>query len=506
MSDLSLNKILLKEINNVLQNRKTTSDKNSNNKSVFAGYNTNNDNDSDDLYGNLISLKGDEQTTESKNYNNFLKLYKQEPVNHTATDDKKEDDVPAPSSSGADFEMKPVVKEKQTSPSDKILLEKAIRETEKAKKLKEEEKLKEEKLVQEEKEKNSEEYKALLKELKTITKNYYEKMTNRQLILITEVGGSSNEIKKENMTYSNLINNLNVAGKYRLADNEGNIVVASVSEIPKDAKQTNGSYYSENGEKYVVMSQVNSADYFQKALRNKEIIIQQAKTDDAENTWVNIGWNNIAFISDVYYTEDDADAEKEYKEKINALYEKSSMKVVLDDMDTVAEKYIDKEELKKLEEKCTERLNNRIFNFVYTENDDTKTETLSYYTLSNAKNLGEFRYADSDGNIVVASSSEIPEASTKIGDAYYTSDGKKYIIKSELKDFDSFQNLLREGEIKLQKKSTNNEEISWEDISWEACSFIQDALFIEDDVAAEAEYEYETARLKEEAYLKYLSE
>ncbi|MBQ7450913.1 hypothetical protein IJS77_05790 [bacterium] len=347
-------------------------------------------------------------------------------------------------------------------------------------------------------------------ELSEILEDYEEKISNRLYKLVLPLTDSSSETTTKTLTYYNLIENADKIGEYRVTDKDGNIVVSSADEIPENATQKDGAYYSDDGKKYVVLSDLSDTDYFQKALRNGEIILQKPVTEENKTTWIDTDCALQTFIQDALYTEDDAAAEAEYKEKMKALSENDEYKEVLKEYDTVVEKYIDNDKVKELEEKYNEKLENRKLKFIYSKSgssEETQSEDLSYFSLmNNNSSIGEHRVVDKSGNILVPNSDYIPETATKIGNNYYSSDGKKYVIMEELSNQTDFQTALREGEILLQKTVTENEETTWSDVDYTTLSYIQDVLYAEDDAQAEEEYEYELQKLKDEAYFKYLDE
>lgn len=195
--------------------------------------------------------------------------------------------------------------------------------------------------------------------------------------------------------------------------------------------------------------------------------------------------------------------EKEDAEKANETKENTQTSEAND---------ITKEEYIKLQKEITdiynEKIANRNLRITYKNGETDETEDLSYTSLLNSNSdNGGYRITDKSGNIVVPSTNDIPETATKIADIYYSSDGKKYVIMEELSNQTAFQTALWNGEILIQKAETDeSNKTTWSDTDYTKLSFIDDVLYTEDDALAEAKYEEEMQKLKEDAYLKYLSE
>ena len=87
-----------------------------------------------------------------------------------------------------------------------------------------------------------------------------------------------------------------------------------------------------------------------------------------------------------------------------------------------------------------------------------------------------------------------PDASGE-GELYNLATGERYIILPALNNAEFFQNALRTGSLFLEKftKDNDNKAGAWTSVNIGACDIIQDKLYTEDDAAAEAEYETQTA-------------
>jgi len=105
-------------------------------------------------------------------------------------------------------------------------------------------------------------------------------------------------------------------------DNVG-IIGYDTQELPR-AKSSDGYYYSDDGRRYIVCADVNNAKYFQTALRNGSLLLQQATqitNDDGDEytSYETKPWQGIDVIEDELYSEDDALAESQYEAKALAI-------------------------------------------------------------------------------------------------------------------------------------------------------------------------------------------
>ena len=506
MSDLRIN---ARNLYDFLSSKIKENQNSQKEESLFDNTKTNSNSKNDSLYGDIFDFR-----------NNKLRKITDKETNETNNNDNNSNNNEISADDLFVFKYTKYIKNDKTETEIETTTNELSKKDEML--IIEAEKKKEEIKEEEASKITEEESLALQKQLKEITKEYYEKISNKRLKLVYNTNGSDSSSLTEDLSYFSITQNKDTIGEYRITDKDGNVIIPSENDIPSDIKvSSDGSYYTDDGRKYVVISDISDTEYFQNALRNGDLLIEKAtvteaedpsgdKTDETVKTWSSIAYENLSFIEDHYYTEDDTAAEAEYKAKMEEIYANTSNTVALEDFETAAEKYMDNVKAQELKDKYEEKISNRRLKFIYNTNGSDNipiTEDLSYFNIIQNKDIiGEFRIVDENENIIVPSSEYIPSNATKIGDNYYSTDGKKYIINEDISDSETFRELLGAETLKLQKASTEDEQTIWTITPIEELDFIQDAFYTEDDVQAEAEYEVGIQKLKEEAYLKYLSE
>ncbi len=163
---------------------------------------------------------------------------------------------------------------------------------------------------------------------------YANSMSNRQLSFSYYTAGNSGQAITENLTFARLTAKDGNAGSFLVTDANGKYVyrneadalkaynkLASTGQIDSTSydfarfmkeKCTNAFFDDGRG------SLLDNPAYFQDALRNGGLFIQQAVTEngDANQTqYKNIAYSSIAVIYDNLDTSDDAEAQAEYEAK-----------------------------------------------------------------------------------------------------------------------------------------------------------------------------------------------
>ena len=347
-----------------------------------------------------------------------------------------------------------------------------------------------------------EEFKTFSAEIKNAHETYTEKMNNRKMLLAYNT--SSGETKEEDMTYKNFMTYANSIGQYRIVNKEGNIVVSSINDIPDSATVgSDGNYYTEDGTKYIIVSDITNTEYFQTALRDGSLTIQKENNE----SWENQILTSMSIIRDILDTSDDAEAKEEYDKKMAEIESNSKYAKIIKEYDTIAEKYIDKTKLEEIQKTYNDKMNKKELKLVYIASGETKTEDLTYSSIMNSIIFnGKYRIVNTEGNIIVASESNIPDDATKYSDnTYYSADRRKYIIVSDITNKEYFQTALKEGKILLIEQESDDG-TKWKNVKWENISAIKEVTDTDIQAQAEEEYEKALAELKDEAYIKYLSE
>ena len=154
-----------------------------------------------------------------------------------------------------------------------------------------------------------------------------------------------------------------------------------------------------------------------------------------------------------------------------------------------------------------EKLSNRKLQLVRSFENKTVTEDLTYKSfMAYANSVGQYRIVNKEGNVIVSSKNDIPDTATLGSDGnYYTNDDKKYIIVSDITNSEYFQTALRDENLFIEKKDTND--TKWVIETFQASMLIRDVLDSSDDAIAEVEYEKALVKLENNSkYAKIIKE
>ena len=299
-----------------------------------------------------------------------------------------------------------------------------------------------------------------------IAKDYSTKISNRALKFVFNLNANDGSTINEDFTYSSLMAyNPDFVGQYRIADSRGNVVISSLSEIPKTEKYVPVYTLCKNGEQQYssepVYSEV-SADKTAEKLSEQVELYAKSYDDSGKEIYVKVQESTGTKIEDAEVLFKDTNT----KTKV---FSKSGDDFVL---------------------------NSNITLYTKTANPDPITSTTNdasawgegyEYVQTGYKKVYEDPVQQEDGN-------------------YYTSDGKKYVVCSLINNKEYFQNGIRTGAFLLQQGTTaevkNNagiavgEKTTWATTPWQGSSVIKDEYNTEDDALAESEYEAKLAVIK----------
>ena len=161
---------------------------------------------------------------------------------------------------------------------------------------------------------------------------YANSMSNRKLALAYFTEGNSGQALTQNLSYAALTSELGNAGDFLVTDAQGKYVYRNEADARKIysklqgtnqvegytfeqflSERCNGGFAEHKGN-----SILDNSAFFQDALRNGALFIQQAVTengDGAQTQYKNIAYSSISVIYDNLDTSDDAEAQAEYEAK-----------------------------------------------------------------------------------------------------------------------------------------------------------------------------------------------
>ena len=162
---------------------------------------------------------------------------------------------------------------------------------------------------------------------------YANSMSNRQLSLAYFTEGNSGQALTQNLSYAALTSEIGNAGSFLVTDAQGKYVYRNPADAERIYEKLQGTNQIEAGYTFERFLQekcnsgfaehkgnsiLDNSAFFQDALRNGALFIQQAVTengDGAQTKYKNIAYSSISVIYDNLDTSDDAEAQAEYEAK-----------------------------------------------------------------------------------------------------------------------------------------------------------------------------------------------
>ena len=308
----------------------------------------------------------------------------------------------------------------------------------------------------------------LAQQTEQIAKDYSTKISNRVLKFTFNLNANDGSDINEVLDYTSLMAyNPDFVGQYRVTDSRGNVVVSSVDEIPKT-------------EKYIpVYTLVNT---------NADGSI--SKVTDSKEIYSEADTSKLGTSTTLYALGDDG----EYvKIQDNDGEEIADAKIKVKTTDGYADENVfsGKDEDGKLilsdKIKTLYTKGAQLINRTTTDPDISSLTDGQSYTQTGYQKVYEEPVQQSDGY-------------------YYSADGKRYVVWSQIRNTEYFQNGLRTGAFLLQQGTTSEiknangvavgETTSWETTPWQGSSVIKDEYNTADDALAESEYEAKLATIK----------
>ena len=333
----------------------------------------------------------------------------------------------------------------------------------------------------------------LAQQTEQLARDYSNKISNRKLSFVYNIDGSSGETKTEDLTYFSLKNNAKFVGDYRVLDSFGNIVVASINEIPKATKEV------------PVYTKVKTGDDGKvTAVSKTEETYTQVTTELGKSSGTDK--DNKAIYPEIYLPSYNLKENKiEYKkiQNTDGTLETNQKIVLSDGTEMSVFKYIGE----GTESNDTEKTlsNYQLVSDLEKYNRYKKVLTSSFDTTTDFNSAAEAQaagYQQINGQTTKVEVDRQPAADGY----YYSDDGRRYVVAPEIAYKSYFQNGLRNGALTLEQASTVDQKdslgnkigevTSWNSTPWQGLSIIQDSYDTSDDAQAESDYEAKTAALK----------
>jgi len=155
-----------------------------------------------------------------------------------------------------------------------------------------------------------------------LAQKYSKAMSNRKLELAVYTGGNSGVAIKEDLSYAGLTtDNGEMTGTYLVTDASGKYVVRNEADAKKfydrltQTSQVKCSFeeFKAKNCNYNYGSLLGNNSFFQDALRNGSLFIQQLMSSDSENKYKDISYASVATIYDSLDTSDDDEAQATYE-------------------------------------------------------------------------------------------------------------------------------------------------------------------------------------------------
>lgn len=154
-----------------------------------------------------------------------------------------------------------------------------------------------------------------------LAQKYSKAMSNRKLEFAYYTSGSTATALKQDLTYSTLTTNNGLSGSFLVTDAAGKYVVtnSNVEDVYNKLVNTQqvtcslDEFKKNNCNYNYSLSLLNNSDFFQDALRNGGLFIQQLMSSDSENSYKDISYSSVSTIYDSLDTSDDDEAQAEYE-------------------------------------------------------------------------------------------------------------------------------------------------------------------------------------------------
>ncbi len=300
----------------------------------------------------------------------------------------------------------------------------------------------------------------LSQQTEQLAKDYSTKISNRKLRFVYNLNGNEGQSMYEDLTYASLgANNPKFVGEYRVLNNRGDIVVSSINDIPGVEQKVPVFVKVDNNNKPVIESKDVYTKTSEALGAEKQELFISYQGEDGTYQYVKI-------------QNEDGTPNLEAQVGVAGEDGKITMKNVFDsESKTMLESY-----------KSYQKF--------------TKTTTADYVTSTEQSDGYAFSHY---------TTKTVPRTQSEDG-YYYSDDGRKYIVCSDINKTNYFQNGLRTGAFILQKaellelKDDNGNKIGektqWGTTPWQGIDVVSDVLNTEDDALAESEYEAKLAVIK----------
>ena len=303
----------------------------------------------------------------------------------------------------------------------------------------------------------------LAQQTEQIAKDYSTKMSNRKLRFTYNLDGNKSESITEDFQYSSLgAENAKFVGEYRLLNNRGDIVVASINEIPqKDVQIPVYTLVDSNNKKVTTPEEIYSKAA-SSSLGSK--VTLYAMGDDGE--YVKVQNNDGSAVEDAAIKVKSADGY--VSQNVYSGKDEDGKAKLADGITLYTKGVLDRT----------------------TTTTDPQSATVSdgqQYVQTGYQTVKQPREQAADGY-------------------YYSDDGRRYIVCPDVNSTAYFQNGLRTGAFIIQKANTAEVKddnglvmgthTTWEDLAWQGSDIVQDVLDTTDDAMAESEYESKLAVIK----------